>query len=128
MLKKISVSLLALLYTVSVLGVALNFHYCLNQVASVKLYNPVKTCTPLKAVKAMKCCKDKHIDLKVKDGHQASVTTFSAQVFVADLPQILFYVIAPAVKAAAVNNVTDRGPPLSGSKPPVYLINRNFRI
>lgn len=121
--------MLALLYTVSVLGVALNFHYCLNQVTAVKIYSTVKSCTPLKAAKPMKCCKDKHLDIKVKDGHQASSINFEAKTFVVALPLAAYNDVAAKFALLNVNQHVKRGPPgNTGNQPPIFLTVRNFRI
>ncbi|WP_299354996.1 hypothetical protein [Mucilaginibacter sp.] len=37
--------------------------------AAVEINTPAKNCTPLAALK-MKCCKDKKVDVKIKDAHQ----------------------------------------------------------
>ncbi|NCD69473.1 HYC_CC_PP family protein [Mucilaginibacter agri] len=129
MIKKSIALSLSLLYTVTVLGFAINFHYCLNQVSSVKINEPVKKCSSLRVVKAMKCCKDKKVEVKVKDGHEVSSLSFLAKTFVVDLPKTSFIDFAPAFTVQPAAVAFNRGPPGGlSSQPPIYLANQNFRI
>jgi hypothetical protein len=129
MMKKSVALFLTLLYTVTVLGFAINFHYCLNQVSSVQFDAPVKKCSSLRVVKTMKCCKDKKVEVKVKDGHQSSSLSFLAKTAVLVLPRITYpgLELQPVQTAATI--AFNRGPPDGlGSQPPIYLANQNFRI
>lgn len=129
-MKRAGILLMALLYTVTAMGVAVNFHYCFNQVASVKINGPVKRCTPLQANKAMKCCKDKQLNIKVKDGHQAAANlVFSGGHFVADLPRATCFDLAGDLAFSIRHTFNYHGPPgLLNGQPPIYLTTRNFRI
>ncbi|WCT12391.1 HYC_CC_PP family protein [Mucilaginibacter jinjuensis] len=128
MIKKSIALSLALLYTVTVLGFAINFHYCLNQVSSVQFDAPVKKCSTLRVVKTMKCCKDKKVEVKVKDGHQSSSLSFLAKTAVFVLPRITYPSFAEQPVQTSATIAFNRGPPDLGSQPPTYLSNRNFRI
>jgi hypothetical protein len=129
MIKKSVALFLALLYTVTVLGFAINFHYCLNQVSSVQINEPVKKCSTLRVVKAMKCCKDKKVDVKVKDGHQSSSLAFLAKTAVFVLPRITYPDFAQSAIQTSATIAFNRGPPDGlSSQPSIYLANQNFRI
>ncbi len=127
-MKKSVALFLTLLYTVTVLGFAINFHYCLNQVSSVQFDAPVKKCSSLRVVKTMKCCKDKKVEVKVKDGHQSSSLSFLAKIAVFVLSHITYADFAQ-VLVQSTTIAFNRGPPEGlGSQPPIYLANHNFRI
>lgn len=129
MMKKLLVLSLAILYTVTVPGFAINFHYCFNRVSDVTINQPVKMCMPQKLVKTPKCCKDKHIEVKVKDGHQSSGLTFSAGNIAFDLPYITYYHSSLAAVEGSIASSFSRGPPVDlSSQPALFLANRNFRI
>ncbi len=120
---------LALLYTVTVLGFALNFHYCFNRVSGITLNQPVKMCTSKKLSRISKCCKDKHVDVKVKDGHQGSSQQFSAQRFALDLPYTTFSKFPNTIKWLSIMPLSDRGPPIDlSARPAIFLANRTFLI
>jgi hypothetical protein len=87
MLKRSGAMLLAVLYTVTVLGFALNLHFCGNKVSSIKVNAQAKGCRQVVKACNMKCCKDKHVDVKVKDAHQAESTSFLSKVFAFELPK-----------------------------------------
>ncbi|SHN32206.1 HYC_CC_PP family protein [Mucilaginibacter sp. OK098] len=85
MIKRSGAFILTLLYLVTVTGFALNLHYCFNSVYSVNINTPAKSCSKLLAGK-MRCCHDKHFEVKVKDTHQAQATSYLAKTFSLDLP------------------------------------------
>jgi len=82
--------LLTMLYIVTVVGFALNLHYCGSQVASVKINAPATNCGMDKAAEKMKCCKDTQLKVKVDDAHQAEETSVLAKVFGFELPHFNF--------------------------------------
>ena len=129
MMKKCLALGLALLYTVTVLGFAINFHYCFNRVSGVTVNQPVKMCTSQKLAKAPKCCKDRYIDIKVKDGHQASALSFSAKSVGLEIPLLGFSKSADAFTSSPNVTFLYRGPPIDlSSQPALFLSNNNFRI
>ena len=122
--KKLSIITLLLLYLVTASGFALNLHYCFGIITSVKLNEPPKTCGPEKLI----CCHNKHIDIKVKDAHQAQTNLFLAKFFNLHLPKLCIeYSFLPS-QQIAVNKPVYRGPPYGRYNLPVYLKNCNFRI
>lgn len=88
MLKRSGASVLTLLYLVTVMGFALNMHFCGSYLVSVKINAPAKSCTPL--VGKMKCCHNKHFEIKIKDAHQGQRQTLQAKAFAFQLPAFHF--------------------------------------
>ncbi|RYY20012.1 MAG: hypothetical protein EOP41_09370, partial [Sphingobacteriaceae bacterium] len=72
MLKKSGLVLVALLYLITANGFAMNLHFCGESIASVKLNEAAKDCGM-----SSKCCKNTHLEVKVKDAHQTAYTVFS---------------------------------------------------
>lgn len=111
MLKRTGILLMTMLYVVTVFGFALNFHYCGNTVASVKIDSPAKACGT-DATKMMKCCKDKQVDIKVKDAHQGEKSqSFLAKIFSFDFPALPFEDFFLSAQRALIERFFDRGPP-----------------
>lgn len=126
MFKRSVILVLAMLYLTTVSGFALNLHYCFNRLASVKVDAQANSCTKLLSSK-MKCCKDKHIEIKVKDAHQNNSPLHWSKFFPIALPVSAFVIFAPVVQNPVVANVTDRGPPKAPGIP-LFLRNCIFRI
>jgi len=124
MFKRISVLTILLLYLVTASGFALNLHYCGNHISSVKIDAPAEKCSPVK----MKCCRDEHLDIKIKDAHQVQAHFAFAKLFVADLPKIIYSDYLLPVQALALVTRADRGPPDRSGGNPIYLKNQVFRI
>lgn len=111
MIKRTGIIFLALLYTITAAGFALNLHYCGNYVADVKINAPAKACAKPMAKKKMRCCKDSRLEVKVKDNHQAQQTSVLAKIFAIDLPHVPYqYAFALPIQGIAVS-LFDRGPP-----------------
>ncbi|RYZ98828.1 MAG: hypothetical protein EOP47_18345 [Sphingobacteriaceae bacterium] len=129
MLKRTGIIALIMLYTVTVFGFALNFHYCGNKVASVKIDSPAKNCSPNTA-KKMKCCKDKQVDIKVKDVHQAKQSqSFLSKIFSFDIPALPFEEFVLSAQRALIEKLFERGPPQEHQQSiSVFLKNCTLRI
>jgi hypothetical protein len=131
MFKRSGALSLALLYTITVLGFALNLHYCGSKVASVKISARVK---PLKADTScgmkMNCCKNHQVEVKVKDDHQAEETSFLAKIFTFEIPKLPFEDFIFSAQKALLEKFFDRGPPSGkpSSKVATFLKNCTFRI
>lgn len=113
-----------LLYLVTATGFALNLHYCGSIITSVNIDSPAKKCSTF----AMSCCRDKHVEVKVKDAHQGQSISFSGKLFAVDLPVVKpagYALSAPEVASAVI---VDRGPPGVLGRTPLYIRNRVFRI
>jgi hypothetical protein len=74
MKKRIAVLSFLLLYLSTTAGFAMNLHFCGNSLSGIQLNSPVKkTCCKKEAKsKPDKCCKDKHILIKVSDQQYAA--------------------------------------------------------
>lgn len=119
---------LLMLYVITVSGFALNLHYCFNELSSVKVDAPANACTRVLESSKMKCCKDKHIEIKVKDVHQNNSPLHWSKFFpVAALPLSLFVDFIPATPNPLRSTLAERGPPQSPDIP-VFLKNCTFRI
>ncbi|WP_374950949.1 hypothetical protein [Mucilaginibacter sp.] len=129
MIKKSGVLLLTVLYLITAAGFALNLHYCGNEVASVKINAPAKSCAKPMAKSKMNCCKDARLDVKVKDDHQAEQNSFIAQLFAFDIPRLPFDELLFSAQKALIEHFVDRGPPDSLiGKVSVFIKNCIFRI
>lgn len=113
-----------LLYLITASGFALNLHYCGSIITSVKIDAPAKKCSSF----VMKCCRDKHVEVKVKDAHQGQSVSFSAKLLVAGLPTVRYTYQALTVQETTSIVFTDRGPPNISGRTPLYIRNRVFRI
>ncbi len=111
MLKRSGAVLLTMLYVVTVLGFALNLHYCGNEIASVKINAPAVNCGMDKAAGKMKCCKDSQLQVKVKDAHQGEETSFLAKVFGFELPSLSFGNTLFSDQQSLFERYFDRDPP-----------------
>ena len=120
-----------MLYTVTAMGFALNVHYCGNIMLSVQVNAPAKSCMMNKMPVKMKCCKDKHIDVKVKDSHQvAESSSFLAKIFSIILPAFPLKDFFFSATGSFIEQPADRGPPDDqvAKDVPAFLKNRNLRI
>ncbi|WP_158825630.1 HYC_CC_PP family protein [Mucilaginibacter lacusdianchii] len=133
MLKRTGAILLTLLYTLTVMGFAMDMHYCGKKLASVKINAEAKHCKTEKATTAcgmkMKCCKDKHMQVKVKDAHQSVSAFVPAKLLALHLPVTFLPYFEPVLQTALVKRADVRGPPdVALAKVPVFLKNCSFRI
>lgn len=112
MVKRSGAILLTLLYTVTVLGFALNLHYCGTEIASVKIDSPAASCKMAQHCNKMKCCKDKQLQIKVKDAHQAEPVSILSKLFGFDIPRLSFNGLFTPSHQSAIDDVSfERGPP-----------------
>jgi len=122
--------MLVLLYTLTVSGVALNLHFCGSKIASVKVATAVQakgkaTCGSTK----MKCCKDKHVDVKVKDSHQAEQVSMLGKLFAFHLPKLPFEDFMFSTQQSLLEKLYDRGPPPQPlQKVSAFIKNSIFRL
>jgi hypothetical protein len=127
MLKRSAAVVLMVLYVITVSGFALNLHYCFDRISSFQIDAPARSCVKELETKKMKCCKDKHIEVKVKDAHQTGSIAFAGKIFVADLPKLKIADLFIAGNDLLFSVSSYRGPP----PPPdinIYLKNCNFRV
>jgi len=126
MIKRSGAFILTLLYLVTVTGFALN--YCFNDVYSVNINTPAKSCSTLLAGK-MKCCHDKHFEVKVKDAHQAQSTSYLAKTFSLDLPILPYANLFLSAKPGFLSDLGYKDlpdPPLNNI--PTFLKTRKLLI
>jgi len=90
MLKKSGAVLLTMLYIITVVGFVLNFQYCGKVITDVKINAPLQGCIKSPMAAKMKCCTQKHVDIKIKDAHQIEASSILAKVFAFQLPVISF--------------------------------------
>ncbi|KLT64593.1 hypothetical protein AB669_12575 [Pedobacter sp. BMA] len=114
--QKIALSL-AVLYTVSVMGLALSLHFCGGKLENVKLFSNAVSCKFCKDIPAEKkddgCCKNTQVTVKVKDSHQVEAKVempklFSIQLFLHP-PVITFF---SDLKSSFFNKISNKAPPL----------------
>jgi hypothetical protein len=127
MFKKPIVIVLMMLYLVTVSGFAVNLHYCFNRVSSIQIDAPSKGCVKGLETREMKCCKDKHLVVKVKDAHQNGSFSFVSKVFIADVPNLQFADLPITGLNPAQFTTSYRGPPPLPDNA-IYLKNCTFRI
>ena len=75
MQQKIAMGLCAF-YLITVIGLAVNMHFCGGKLSSVNLIESPKcpSCkTDGKMAKTHDCCKDKSVEVKIKDNHHAAL-------------------------------------------------------
>jgi hypothetical protein len=127
MLKKPAIFFVLALYLTTATGFSLNAHYCLGQLASVSFNAPAKECAKERLTKQAKCCRNKHIEVKVKDVHQNNPWLFSGKIFIALLPLPALPDFIMSIGKVSLPDSGYRGPPLS-AKVAAYVVHRNFRI
>lgn len=127
MFKRLVTITLMVLYLGTVSGFVLNLHYCFNRLSSIKIDAPVKGCTNGLETGKMKCCKDKHFEVKVKDAHQTASFAFSGKIFAHDVPAILDSNPVLNFQSVLVNKASYRGPP-DVTVVSIFLKNCTFRI
>ena len=129
MLKRSGTLLLLMIYLVTGIGFAVNLHYCGKLVTSVKIDASLKNCNETGMMPGMKCCKNKRIDIKLKDAHQGLSHSFLTKLFsfklaAASLIPERFLPLAFLYKASAYRGPPDR----LVTATPVFIKNCTFRI
>jgi hypothetical protein len=127
MVKRSGAFVLTRLYLVTVMGFAVNLHFCGSYLAAVKIDAPVKSCIMMSG--KMKCCTNKHFVVKVKDAHQGEVHSFLSKIFAFELAKLPFNDSFLQVSAVTSIKFFDRGPPdISSGSISIFLKNCTFRI
>jgi hypothetical protein len=127
MIKRSGVLVLTFLYLVTVSGFAINLHYCFSHICSVNINAPAKSCNKQLAGE-MKCCQEKHFEVKVKDAHQLGTATLLSKSFNTSLHVKPYSAIFLQVKARSSDNVYKDLPDPPLSDIPSFLRNRNLLI
>ncbi len=114
--QKIAMALCAF-YLISVIGVAMNMHFCSGKLAEVS-FKKTAGCGACKSeskyAKSEKCCQDTAVEAKIKDSHKGETKVslpqdFSIELFFGPVVSELFKVILPNTTGGNVN----KAPPLS---------------
>lgn len=132
-MKKFIVAILAFLYLTTSSGANLHMHYCMGELTDWGLgHNNSKTCGRCGMEKSDEkdngCCRDEHKFVK-NDADQKAVESvvlnFTLQLI--DVPVPFFLLSENLVSSITEEYPISHAPPRSGT-PPVYLLNRTFRI
>jgi hypothetical protein len=129
MLKKSGALLLTMLYIITVVGFALNLQYCGKVITDVKINAPLHGCIKSPMAAKMKCCTQKHFDIKIKDVHESGAVSILAKVFAFQLPVALFTHFSFIAHPALFQKSFYEAPPEPGqSSVAVFVKNCTFRI
>jgi hypothetical protein len=98
-MKKLLISLLALIYFTVSSGMMMNIHYCMGKMSSVKVGMFLnKNCRNCKGTDHRGCCHTESRLIKIEDNQQVSHADYSFSVPVKILPAAIWQVIdCPAV-------------------------------
>jgi len=129
MLKRSGTLLLLLLYLVTGIGFAVNLHYCGKLITSVKIDASLKSCQETGMMPGMKCCKNKRINIKLKDFHQGQSHSFLSKLFSFRLIAANFASVQFLPQAFLYSPSSYRGPPgRLVTATSVFIKNCTFRI
>lgn len=104
-------------YLMSIIGIALNMHFCGGQLSAVRFTETAK-CGACKGAEKKKqnsgCCKDTSVEAKVKDSHEAGVKVavpkdFSLELFLGPMMSDALHFLLPNLFSRTEN----KAPPLS---------------
>ena len=117
------------MYLITGIGFAINLHYCGKLITSVKIDASFKSCKETGMMPGMKCCKNKRIDIKIKDAHQGQSQSFLSKIFSFKLTAVHYIETNLLPQSLWFECASYRGPPDKlASVTPVFLKNCNFRI
>jgi len=127
--QKLTIGLCAF-YLMTIIGIALNMHFCGGRLADVSFTETAKCGNCKMAEKKGKdsdCCKNTSIEAKVKDSHTAGLKVslapdFGIQLFLGPLVTESFHNVSSNLFSYAAN----KAPPLS-SRLSLHLFNCVFR-
>ena len=119
-----------MLYLVTAMGFAINLRYCGKVITAVNINTPVTNCNNNIMSSKMKCCTEKHIDIKIKDSHVGEFPSFLGKLFSFHIARLPFAKVVFNIPLNATNATIGRAPP---DKPladniPVFIKNCTFRI
>lgn len=116
MKRKLAIALCSL-YLISVIGVALSFHFCGGKLAAVSSVHAQQSCKLCKSAPKeptdSNCCKNTVLDVKVDDSHQASkmVSLPDAFSLIAFLPIDFHALFSRIFPTSLITEYRYKGPP-----------------
>lgn len=126
MIKKVAILSLLLVYFTVTVGFTMSAHFCGGQVTKVSFSSKKLFCGEKEM--EMRCCHNKHIDVKVSDKHQTVNNAAQFQATDITLFLVPFQPFSIHQALAVKNNLDEyRGPPLHPSVP-IIISNSVFRI
>ena len=129
MVKKFLLSILTFLYLLLSTGFSLEVHYCMGSIAGIDITSSEDaTCAKCgMKEKNTGCCRDEIKFYKFEKGFSGSKIIGCQQTAFSDIiPTVIPYAYIPAVVVYNNPEVELSAPAIGG--PPIYLLNRVFRI
>lgn len=129
MLKRSGTLLLLALYLITGIGFAINLHYCGKLVTDVKIDAAFTSCKKAGMMPGMKCCRNRRIDIKIKDAHQGQAPSFLSKIFSFKLTAANYIPAFRLPQPWAFEPTYYHSPPGKlACVRPAFLKNRSFRI
>jgi len=130
MFKRSGAIVLTMLYLITALGFALNLHYCGKNITAVRIDAPVKGCKTNMMSSKMKCCSEKHIDIKIKDSHVGEFPSFFGKLFSFHIARLPFANVVFNIPVTSTQATTGGAPPDEplADNIPAFIKNCAFRI
>ncbi len=129
-MKKILATITLLCYLLLTTGVVVNFHYCMNQLASVKFFekesNKCSLCG-MKMHRSKGCCHDEICVVKKTVDQQRVVPAYPINAPVDASFLISDFIVLPTINTQYSSEWQNHSPPLL-NKQNIYLENCVFRI
>lgn len=132
-MKKFAVTILALVYLSTSIGVTMHMHYCMGKIANWGLGNKEsETCSNCGMEKSEQkdsgCCKDKYTFLKINTDQKVTVSSFQMiQMMTEALPVSFTEIPSYGFPAVSEENPISHAPPLKQGIP-IYILNCIYRI
>jgi hypothetical protein len=130
MFKRSGAIVLTVLYIITAMGFALNLHYCGKTITAIKIDAPAKGCKANMMSGKMKCCSEKHIDIKIKDSHVGEFPSFLGKLFSFHIARLPFANIVFNIPVTSTQATIGRAPPDQplADNTPTFIKNCTFRI
>lgn len=130
-MKRIIVSIIALIYFTVSSGMVMSVHYCMGEVSNIQVNQvPEERCIcgmSKKETSSKGCCKTEFTMVKLADTHKASSASYDIQTPVVLVARYLSQLEASLYNTSIKTYTDIHGPPLL-SEQDTYLLNCVFRI
>lgn len=130
-MKRLLISLIALIYFTVSSGMVMSVHYCMGKISDVQVNQvPEERCIcgmSKKETSSKGCCKTEFKMVKLDDIHKASSASYDIQIPVALVPRSLSLLEVSSSYSNDKVYIDIHGPPLL-SEQDTYLLNCVFRI